>query len=31
LWGAKGSYQFAAADTLASLAAFFADQRGSAA
>ncbi len=28
LWGAKGPYQFAAADTLARLTAFFADQRG---
>ena len=31
LWGAGGPYQFAAADTLARLAAFFADQRGGAA
>lgn len=31
LWGAAGPYQFAAADTLASLAAFFAQQRGVAA
>ena len=31
LWGASGPYQFAAADTLASLAAFFASQRGGAA
>ncbi|MCL9997843.1 MAG: hypothetical protein NBV68_00530 [Erythrobacter sp.] len=31
LWGAGGPYQFAAADTLASLAAFFAGRRGEAA
>jgi hypothetical protein len=31
LWGAQGPYQFAAADTLAHLAAFFASQRGGAA
>lgn len=31
LWGASGPYQVAAADTLASLAAFFASQRGGAA
>lgn len=31
LWGAEGPYQFAAADTLESLAAFFASQRGAAA
>lgn len=30
LWGASGPYQFAAADTLASLAAFVASQRGGA-
>ncbi|MFM7376882.1 MAG: hypothetical protein ACKO1O_01925 [Erythrobacter sp.] len=31
LWGAAGPYQFAAADTLEQLAAFFASQRGGAA
>jgi len=31
LWGASGPYQFAAADTLERLAAFFASQRGGAA
>ena len=31
LWGAQGPYQFAAADTLERLAAFFASQRGGAA
>jgi hypothetical protein len=30
LWGMEGPYQFAAADTLESLAAFFADQKGAA-
>ena len=31
LWGASGPYQFAAADTLDRLAAFFASQRAGAA